>query len=139
MGAPRNPRLAANQDPSHFDVGLCGRDDLKDKRELCGFFRSPTLRNVALRDTFFHNGVFTSLRQVIEFYNERDLYPEKYYSKNPDGSVHRYDDLPEGTPENIDHDPPLDRKPGSPRALSAADIDDLITFLKTLTDKDASP
>jgi cytochrome c peroxidase len=97
------------------------------------------VRNAALRDTFFHNGVFTSLRQVIEFYNERDLYPEKYYSKNPDGSVHRYDDLPPGTPENIDHDPPLDRKPGSPRALSAADIDDLIAFLKTLTDSDARP
>jgi cytochrome c peroxidase len=139
VGTPRNPRLVANEDPSHFDLGLCGREDLKDKRELCGFFRSPTVRNVALRDTFFHNGVFTSLRQVIEFYNERDLYPEKYYSKNPDGSVHRYDDLPPGTPENIDHDPPLDRKPGSARALSEADIDDLIAFLKTLTDSDARP
>jgi cytochrome c peroxidase len=136
VGAPRNPRLAANQDPAHFDLGLCGREDLAQKRELCGYFRSPTVRNVTLRDAFFHNGVFTSLREVIDFYNERDLYPEKYYSRNPDGTVHRFDDLPPGAPENVDHDPPLDRKPGSARALSEADIDDLIAFLETLTDRD---
>lgn len=139
VGAPRNPRLAANRDPAHFDLGLCGREDLSNRRDLCGYFRSPTVRNVALRDAFFHNGVFTSLREVINFYNERDLYPEKYYSRNPDGTLHRFDDLPPGTPENIDHDPPLDRKPGSERALSEADIDDLIAFLKTLTDGDVKP
>jgi cytochrome c peroxidase len=139
VGAPRNPRLAANQDPAHFDLGLCGREDLSAKRELCGFFRSPTVRNAAIRDAFFHNGVFNSLRQVIDFYNERDLYPQKYYPRNPDGTVHKYDDLPPGSPENVDHDPPLDRKPGSERALSEADIADLIAFLETLTDGDAAP
>jgi hypothetical protein len=71
---------------------------------------------------------------VIEFYNERDLFPEKYYSRNADGSVHLFDDLPPGYPDNIDHDPPLDRKPGAQRALSDAEIDDLIAFLNTLTD-----
>ena len=70
----------------------------------------------------------------MHFYNERDLYPEKYYSRNPDGSVHRFDDLPAGYPDNIDHDPPLDRKPGAEPALSEADIDDIIAFLNTLTD-----
>ena len=136
VGVPRNPRLPANADPSYFDLGLCGpfRSDLASKRELCGYFRSPSLRNVALRDAFFHNGVFTSLRQVINFYNERDLHPEKFYSRNADGSVHRYDDIPAGVADNVDHDPPLDRKPGAQPALTEADIDDLITFLKTLTD-----
>ena len=136
VGVPRNRKLAANADPSYFDLGLCGpyRVDLLSHREYCGFFRSPTVRNVALRDTFFHNGVFTSLREVIDFYNERDLHPEKYYSRNVDGSVHRYDDIPPGFPDNVDHDPPLDRKPGAAPALSEQDIDDLIAFLNTLTD-----
>ena len=136
VGVPRNPRIPANADPHYYDLGLCGpaRTDFSDKHEYCGFFRSPTVRNSALRDAFFHNGVFTSLRQVIEFYNERDLFPEKYYSRNADGSVHLFDDMPPGYPDNIDHDPPLDRKPGAERALTDADIDDLIAFLKTLTD-----
>ena len=141
VGVPRNPRIPANADPSYYDLGLCGpvRTDLAAKHELCGFFRSPTVRNVALRDAFFHNGVYTTLRQVIEFYNERDLHPEKYYPRNPDGSVHRFDDLPPGYPDDIDHDPPLDRKPGAAPALTEADIDDLIAFLKTLTDGYTTP
>lgn len=136
VGVPRNPRIPANDDPKFYDLGLCGplRADLADKREYCGFFRSPTVRNSALRDAFFHNGVFTTLRQVIDFYNERDLYPEKFYPKNPDGSIRRFDDLPLGFPDNVDHDPPLDRKPGAQPALSNADIEDLIVFLKSLTD-----
>jgi cytochrome c peroxidase len=136
VGVPRNPRVAANADPNYYDLGLCGpaRRDLAEKRELCGFFRSPTVRNTAIREVFFHNGVFTSLREVLHFYNERDLHPEKYYSRNPDGSVHRFDDLPPGYPDNVDHDPPLDRKPGAEPALSEADIDDIIAFLQTLTD-----
>ena len=35
--------------------------------------------------------------------------------------------------------PPLDRAPGATPALSAAEIDDLIAFLKTLTDADVDP
>jgi cytochrome c peroxidase len=140
VGVPRNPRLPANADPRYYDLGLCGpnRRDLAKKRELCGFFRSPTVRNTAIRDAFFHNGVYTTLRQVMEFYNERDLHPEKFYSRNPDGSVHRYDDLPSGYPDDIDHDPPLDRKPGQAPALTDADINDIIAFLKTLTDADVT-
>ena len=137
VGVPRNPRIPANADPSYYDLGLCGpsRSDLSSKRELCGYFRSPSLRNVTLRDAFFHNGVFTSLRQVINFYNERDLHPEKFYPRTADGSVHRYDDIPPGFSDNVDHDPPLDRKPGAQPALTETDIDDLIAFLQTLTDR----
>ena len=139
VGVPRNPRIAANKDPKYFDLGLCGREDLANKRNLCGYFRSPTVRNVALRDAFFHNGVYTSLREVINFYNERDLYPEKYYPRNPDGTLRRFDDLPPGIADNIDHDPPLDREPGAQPALSEADINDLLAFLNTLTDDDVKP
>jgi cytochrome c peroxidase len=138
VGVPRNPRIPANVDPGYFDLGLCGpvRRDLAGKREYCGFFRSPTLRNTAIRDAFFHNGVFTSLRQVMHFYVERDLLPEKYFPVNPDGSVHKFDDLPAGYPVNIDRDPPLDRDPGAVPALTEPEIDDVIAFLQTLTDDD---
>ncbi len=136
VGVPRNPRIAANRDPKYFDLGLCGpvRRDLAAKLEYCGFFRSPTVRNVALRDAFFHNGVFTSLRDVMHFYVERDLDPGKYYPRNPDGSIHKFDDMPPGSPLNIDKDAPLDRAPGAAPALTEAEIDDVIAFLETLTD-----
>jgi cytochrome c peroxidase len=140
VGVPRNPRIPVNLDARYFDRGLCGplRQDLAARQEYCGFFRAPTLRNVAIRDAFFHNGVFGSLRQVLEFYVERDLYPEKYYSRNPDGTVHKFDDMPSDQPDNVDRDPPLDRKPGQAPALSDTEIDDLLAFLQTLTDADAA-
>jgi cytochrome c peroxidase len=141
VGVPRNPRIAANADSAYFDQGLCGpaRADLKDKQEYCGFFRAPGLRNVAARDAFFHNGVFASLRQAVEFYVNRDLQPERFYSHNADGSIQKSDDLPVGVPDTLDHDPPLDRSPEDAPALTDTEIDDVVVFLKTLTDADVAP
>jgi cytochrome c peroxidase len=34
-----------------------------------GAFKTPTLRNVAARDPYMHNGAFQSLEEIIEFYN----------------------------------------------------------------------
>ncbi|MGZ5780907.1 MAG: cytochrome-c peroxidase, partial [Burkholderiaceae bacterium] len=78
VGVPRNQKLAANADPKFFDLGLCGplRTDLKNRAEYCGAFRTPSLRNVALRKNYFHNGAFQSLKQVVEFYVTRDITPE---------------------------------------------------------------
>lgn len=45
----------------------------------CGMLKVPTLRNVATRKVFFHNGVLTSLAQVINFYNTRDTSPQTWY------------------------------------------------------------
>jgi len=39
-------------------------------------FKTPTLRNVATRNVFFHNGAMRSLKDVIHFYNTRDTNPE---------------------------------------------------------------
>ena len=138
VGVPRNPRIPANADPNYYDLGLCGpeRSDLKDQHEYCGFFRAPTLRNVAVRDAFFHNAAFHNLKDTLLFYVERDLKPEKFYPRNPDGTVHKADDLPPGYPDNLDHDPPLDRGGSDVPALTGAEIDDVIAFLQTLTDAD---
>jgi cytochrome c peroxidase len=136
VGAPRNPAIAANDDPHFFDLGLCGplRTDLADRPEYCGLFKTPTLRNVAIRRTFFHNGVFHSLRDVVAFYVERDTRPEKWYPRNADGSVRKFDDLPPQYHGNINTDPPFDRDAGDPPALAPDEIDDVVAFLATLTD-----
>jgi cytochrome c peroxidase len=136
LGVPRNPAIAANADPSFYDLGMCGplRRDLADRVEYCGMFKSPSLRNVALRRAFFHNGVFRTLRQVLEFYVERDTHPEKWYSRAPDGAVRKFDDLPPQYHMNVNVEPPFDRHAGDEPRLSGEEIDDVIAFLQTLTD-----
>jgi cytochrome c peroxidase len=137
LGAPRNPALIANRDPAYFDLGICGpyRDDMRDQTQFCGMFATPALRNVATRHAFFHNGVFRSLRQVMDFYAFRDVAPEKVYPRGPDGQVAKYDDIPPRLRANIDVvDPPFDRNPGDPPAMTEQDERDIIAFLRTLTD-----
>jgi cytochrome c peroxidase len=136
IGVPRNSSIPANADPSYYDLGLCGplRTDLQDHKEYCGLFRTPTLRNVARRHVFFHNGVFHRLEDVVRFYAERDTQPQKWYPRAADGSVWKFDDLPAELQRNVDSQPPLDRRPGDRPALSDAEIKDIVAFLRTLTD-----
>jgi cytochrome c peroxidase len=132
---PRNRTLAVNRDPHFYDLGACGpeRTDLKGQDEYCGIFRTPTLRNVALRKTFFHNGIYHSLEEVVRFYAERDTNPEKFYPVVK-GKVQKFDDLPKKYWANLNTDPPFDRKPGDKPALDESEIKDVVAFLKTLTD-----
>ncbi len=137
LGAPRNPALTANQDSNYFDLGICGpyRTDIQDQTQFCAMFLTPTLRNVAIRKVFFHNGVFHSLQEVQDFYNFRDIAPEKIYPRLADGTAAKYDDIPPQYRDNIDvDDPPFDRKPGDAPAMTAAEEQDIIAFLDTLTD-----
>ena len=136
VGVPRNRHIPANADPRYFDFGLCGptRSDLADRPEYCGLFKTPSLRNVALRHSFFHNGVFHSLEQVMQFYVQRDTAPQKWYRRNRDGSIRKFDDLLPQYFGNVNRDPPFDRHPGDKPALNEAEIKDVIAFLKTLTD-----
>jgi cytochrome c peroxidase len=137
LGVPRNTIIPDNQVASFFDLGLCGplRTDLRSHREYCGAFRAPTLRNVALRRAFFHNGVFHSLQETLQFYVQRDTNPGRWFPRR-DGQVEAFDDLPADLRKNVDREPPLDRKPGQAPALNAAEIGDVIAFLDTLTDAD---
>jgi hypothetical protein len=45
------------------------------------------------------------------------------------------DDLPAEFQRNINYEPPLDRHAGEAPAMSAADITDIVAFLRTLTDR----
>jgi cytochrome c peroxidase len=137
LGIPRNPELSQNADPNFFDLGLCAREggDLAARTDLCGAFKVPSLRNVAVRKRFFHNGRFSTLKEALTFYVQRDTNPEKWYPLNPDGTVNKFDDLPPQYRGNVNtSEAPYNRKPGEAPALSDAEIDDLIAFLNTLTD-----
>jgi cytochrome c peroxidase len=135
IGVPRNRVLPVNRDPHFYDLGACGpeRTDLKGRDEFCGIFRTPTLRNVALKKSFFHNGIYHSLDEVVRFYAERDTNPEKFYPVVK-GKVQKFDDLPQRYWTNLNTDPPFDRKPGDKPALDEAEIKDVVAFLNTLTD-----
>ncbi|MGY4730239.1 cytochrome-c peroxidase [Burkholderia pyrrocinia] len=138
LGAPRNQQLAQNRNAAFYDLGVCGpfRDDLKDQTQYCGMFLTPTLRNSATRQVFFHNGVFHTLDQVMAFYNERSISPQKFYSRGADGKVDEYDDIPPKYRANVDvTDAPFDRKPGDKPAMTAQDIKDIEAFLGTLNDE----
>jgi cytochrome c peroxidase len=136
LGVPRNRDIPANKDPSYFDLGLCGplRVDFLRRTDYCGLFRTPTLRNVALRKVFFHNGGTHSLRDAVRFYVERETHPERWYPRKADGGIDKYDDLPAAAKANINSDPPFDRKAGDAAALTPTEIDDVVAFLQTLTD-----
>ncbi|MGB2752127.1 MAG: cytochrome c peroxidase [Pyrinomonadaceae bacterium] len=52
--------------PANEDTG---RFQATGNNQNIGEFRVPDLRNVSLRGSFFHNGQFTTLAQVVAFYN----------------------------------------------------------------------
>jgi cytochrome c peroxidase len=136
IGVPRNRAIPANADARYFDLGLCGplRTDLAGRAEYCGLFRTPSLRNVALRETFFHNGLAHSLREAIAFYVERDTDPGKWYPRDAAGRIEKFDDLPAQYRGNVNKEAPFGGKPGDLPVLSDSEIDDVVAFLKALTD-----
>jgi len=137
LGVPRNPAIPANADSAYYDLGLCARPDgsMASFKDLCGAFKVPSLRNVAQRKVFFHNGRFTSLKDALTFYVQRDTNPEKFYPLKADGTVDKFDDLPAIYHANVNTvEVPYNRKLGDAPALTDAEVDDVIVFLQTLND-----
>jgi cytochrome c peroxidase len=118
IGVPRNRAVAVNQNAAYYDLGLCGpiRTDLSTRMDYCGRFRTPSLRNVAVRTSFFHNGVVSTLRDAVMLYAK--------------GNRRELDDLPADYRRNVNVESPFDR----PFPLSETDVTDLVAFLGTLTD-----
>ena len=131
VGVPRNRRLV--RPPSAFDLGLCERHDRSpytDQPHFCGSFRTPSLRNVALRPSFMHNGALATLRDVVAFYATRGTDAKRWYV---DGA---YDDLPAPYKANVNvSSPPYDHREGDAPALDDGEIDAVVAFLGTLTDE----
>ncbi|MFL6628288.1 MAG: cytochrome-c peroxidase [Vitreoscilla sp.] len=139
---------------AYYDLGVCGpfRAGTASLSASCGQFKVPTLRNVAATAPYFHNGRFTTLKEAIGFYVRRDTHPEEWYPTAADGTVTKFDDLPAayggqfvvkagvvgsdaGYVGNVNTgEIPYNRSIGDTPALSTDEIDDVITFLCTLTD-----
>jgi len=138
LGVPRNPQLVANRDPAYVDMGLCGpiRTDLQDRPEYCGLFRTPSLRNVGVRRSFFHNGTVHSLEDAVRFYVERDTRPQRWYATDAHGTVRKFDDLPVAHHANVNQEPPFGQLRGDRPKLSDSEIRDVAAFLRSLTDAD---
>ncbi|HEY2685036.1 MAG TPA: cytochrome c peroxidase [Steroidobacteraceae bacterium] len=170
LGLPRNANIPSNNPASapdytprnsddgvhtYYDIGICG--PLRDNGTInlsgvCGQFKVPTLRNIALTAPYFHNGQFATLEQAIGFYVRRDTNPEQFYPTLSDGSVTKFDDLPAlyggqflvnylepgsdaGYVGNVNTlEIPYNRSLSGTPALDPAEIQDLIAFLCTLTD-----
>lgn len=133
VALPRNRELPANQQADAYDLGLCERANItvpsKDER-LCSNFRTPSLRNVAVLESFGHNGVYKKLRDVVAFYALRAVAPGRIY---PTGQT--FDDVPPKYRANVNiYAPVYNRKEGAAPPLSDDEIDAIVAFLGTLTD-----
>lgn len=79
-----------------------------------GAFKTPTVRNAAKTAPYMHNGAFTTLEQVVEFYNKG-------------GGV--------GLGLNI----PTQTLSSKPLKLDSTEVNDIISFLSALTDSYTLP
>ena len=87
------------------DVGYGGVTGLNSDMAL---FKFPSLRNIAVRGTFMHDGRFSSLREVVDHYMDT---VERHPHLGVPLSVHNFD-------------------------LTEAEREALVAFLETLTDED---
>lgn len=137
LGVPRNQGA-----PSTWgDLGLCASQAIAnlnlsttDREALCGKFKVPSLRNVAVRQAFFHNGRFTDLREVLTFYVQRDTDPSLWYRDSTGAADVQFNDLPTYAANVNRSEAPYNRPLGGTPALDTAEIEDLLAFLNTLTD-----
>lgn len=90
------------------DLNDAGRSDITHNKTEEGEFKIPSLRNVAVTAPYMHNGKFKTLRSVVEYYN------------NPSAVVK----------DGINRDLALEK----PLNLKSGEIDDIVEFLKALTD-----
>jgi cytochrome c peroxidase len=134
LGVPRNPDLpfykaGTGQNPAgpHFvDRGLGAA---LGQRDQDGKFKVPSLRNIALTAPYMHNGYFTSLRGVVQFYNDRDARPLCAGNLTSEADARKRKCWP--APEvitNVNHE-----ELGN-LGLSDREIGDIVAFLETLTD-----
>ena len=133
VAVPRNPKIPANRDSGYFDLGLCERRDQatpSNDEIWCVNFRTPSLRNVAVRESFMHNGVFKRLRDAVSYYATRATNPMLWYKSGV-----KFDDVPEKYRDQVNiNSIPYNRREGDEPALTDADVDAIVAFLGTLTD-----
>jgi cytochrome c peroxidase len=99
-----------------LNIGLFNGQELNDsgrylitkKKEDLGKFKVPGLRNVAVTAPYMHNGMFKTLKEVIDFYDN----PAKFVKNSKN----------------------IDSRLTKPLGLSDQEKSDLEAFLRSLTD-----
>src|SRR5258706_4251583 len=100
-----------------------------------GKFQTSTVRDAAMVPysgfvkAYMHNGYLTSLKEVVHFYNTRDVYPYPVLSGHcPKGTIEKVTCWP--MPEDPNNENTTIGKLG----LSSQEEDDVVAFLNTLVD-----
>jgi cytochrome c peroxidase len=168
---PVQLNVPADAEYRYYDMGLCGpfapaaadsnpRPDLTRLTSLCGAFKVPTLRNIAITAPYFHNGAIPTLHKLVQFYVTRDInnnisnnpYPVPagpggnpyqaagtfYLGAGGQPDLYEYNDLPAAYDGGVN----IGENPytlptfagGVAPTLNAQEIDELVAFLCTLTD-----
>lgn len=124
LGLPYNPKIAALQGVPSLppDLGLGARILGED-----GKFKVMSLRNIAVTAPYGHNGYFKTLRDIVHFYNTRDVLAECSSVPQPIPGQNCWP-VPE-VPLNVNTS-----ELGN-LGLSPGEEDDLVAFLKTFTDQ----
>lgn len=91
------------------DLNDSGRYNITRNRKDLGAFKTPGLRNIAVTAPYMHDGRFKTLEEVVAYYND----PKKVVSN----AVNTDKDL------------------RTPLKLTPREMADMVTFLKTLTDR----
>jgi cytochrome c peroxidase len=127
LGIPKNPENPVYlENPDFVDAGLggfllsAGYDEEVYMAEW-GKFKVPTLRNVAKAPSkkfvkaFGHNGYFKSLKEIVHFYNTRDVKKGKKWPAPEYAATVNNDELGD-------------------LGLTDKEEDDIVAFMETLTD-----
>jgi cytochrome c peroxidase len=100
-----------------------------------GKFQTSTTRNAAMVPypdfvkAYMHNGYLTSLKEVVHFYNTRDVYPYSVLSGQcPAGTIEKVTCWP------MPEDPKNENMTIGHLGLSPEEEDDIVAFLQTLVD-----
>jgi len=95
------------------DLGRIASKLPRDEAYFNAFaFKTPTIRNAQVTGPYMHNGVYSNLRQVMDFYNR-------------------------GGGAGIGIDLPHQTLPGGALELTQGEIFDVISFMESLTDYEA--
>jgi cytochrome c peroxidase len=126
LGVPVNKavRRINGLDTDFVDRGLLEHPRIEDSNQA-GKFKVSTLRNVAVTGPYMHNGVFQDLRTVVLFY---DKFNNSTRELNPETGK------PWREPE-VNQNLALQEAEFSAPALTDKEVDALVAFMKTLTDK----
>lgn len=119
LGIPKNPDIPGDPPP---DLGLGARPEIAEKDPAGlqkGKFKVMTLRNIEITPPYGHNGFFKTLKEIVHFYNTRDVLTANW--------------PPPEVPENVNKEELGDL------GLSEDDEDAIVEFMMTLTDGFGEP